>query len=237
MAVVANLINPTPYDVSIAYQQGVFIDVPADGEVNISMQQLDDFRPGKPGSEETKKILDFEGVFLQDSDLSYDFQALESLKSYVRERKDRIRTFLERTKGVRTQQGVNVDDDVMQELLDSAGYGNMQRCVDKVQGRISLLEKLVNTDEAKGYVGRTLDPERSCFVTNPPRQFPSKTALALFLAEHPEIKAKHDALLGVDAEADASTIAASLTEVVTAGDGSVVTTNAGPAPKAGEFNG
>jgi hypothetical protein len=195
MAVVANLINPTPFDVSIAYQQGIFIDVPADGEVNISMQQLDDFRPGKPGSEETKKILDFEGVFLQDSDLSYDFQALETLTAYVRERKDRIRTFLERTKGSRTQQGVNVDDEVMSELMDQAGYGNMQKKVDKVVGRIKLLEDLVNADEARGSVRHTLDPERSCFVTNPPRQFPSKTALAMFLAENPEIKEKHDALM------------------------------------------
>jgi hypothetical protein len=213
MAVVANLINPTPYDVSIAYQQGIFIDVPADGEVNITMQQLDDFRPGKPGSEETKKILDFEGVFLQDSDLSYDFQALEALKAYVTERKDRIRTFIDRTKGSRTQQGVNVDDEVIEELLNQAGYGNMQACVDKVVSRIKILEKLVNQDDARGQVGRTLDPERSCFVTNPPRQFPSKTALAMFLAENPEVKVKHDALTGVTEEADASTLAEAVTEV------------------------
>jgi hypothetical protein len=194
MAVVANLINPTPFDVSIAYQQGIFIDVPADGEVNISMQQLDDFRPGKPGSEETQKILDFEGVFLQDSNLSYDYQALETLRAYVSERKDRIRTFLERLKGSRTQQGVSVDDDVMQELLEQAGYSNMQKKVDKVQARIAILEKLVSDDRAKGSISRALDPERSCFVTNPPRQFPSKTALNMFLSEHPEIKEKHDKL-------------------------------------------
>jgi hypothetical protein len=194
MAVVSNLINPTPYDVKIAYQQGVYIHVPADGEVNISMQQLDDFRPGKPGSEETKKILDFEGVFLQDSDLSYDFQALVALKSYVRERKDRIKSFTERTKGSRVAGGVAVDDDTMQELLDSAGYSKMQGQVEKVVGRIKILEQIVNESEGKGSVRHTLDPERSCFVTNPPRQFPSKTALLMFLSDNPEIKAKHDAL-------------------------------------------
>jgi hypothetical protein len=31
-------------------------------------------------------------------------------------------------------------------------------------------------------------------VTNPPRQFPSKTALLMFLSDNPEIKEKHDAL-------------------------------------------
>jgi hypothetical protein len=204
MAVVANLINPTPFDVKIAYQQGVFIRVPADGEVNISMQQLDDFRPGKPGSEETKKILDFEGVFLQDSDLSYDFQALEALKSYVRERKDRIKTFVERTRGSRVAGGVAIDEDSMNELLEQAGYKRMQGQVDKVTSRIKVLEGIVNEDEGKGAVRHTLDPERSCFVLNPPRQFPSKTALAMFLAENPEIKAKHDALTAPAVEDDDS---------------------------------
>ena len=37
MAVVANLINPTPFDVKIAYEKGVYINVPADGEVNLSI--------------------------------------------------------------------------------------------------------------------------------------------------------------------------------------------------------
>jgi hypothetical protein len=196
MAVVANLINPTPYDVRIPYTKGIEIRIPADGEVNLSMQQLDDYRPGKPGSEETQLILDFEGVFLQDSDLSYDYQALQALKAYVGQRKDRIRTFLERTKGSRTQQGVGVDDATMEELMDQAGYGNMQKKVDKVIARIKILEKLVNEDEARGSVATALDPERSCFVTNPPRQFPSKTALAMYLAENPDIKKKHDALVG-----------------------------------------
>ncbi len=195
MAVVANLVNPTPFDVSIAYQRGIFIDVPSDGEVNISMAQLDDFRPGKPGSEETKKILDFEGVFLQDSDLSYDFQALIALKAYVRERKERIKGFTERTKGSRVAAGVAATDVELDEIKEQAGYARMQTQVDKVTARIKILEAIVNEDELKGSVRHTLDPERSCFVTNPPRQFPSKTALAMFLAENPEIKAKHDALI------------------------------------------
>ena len=93
MPVVANLINPTPFDVKINHEKGVYINVPADGETTLSMQQLDDYRPGKPGSEVTKKILDFEGVFLQDTDLSYDFQALTALRAAVRERKDRIKQF------------------------------------------------------------------------------------------------------------------------------------------------
>jgi hypothetical protein len=195
MAVVANLVNPTPFDVAIPYTKGIEIRVPADGEVNLTMQQLDDFRPGKPGSEETQGILDFEGVYLQDSDLSYDFQALAALKAFVLKRKDRIKTFTDRTKGSRVAGGVAVDDDSMAELLDQAGYTNMQAAVDKVVLRIQILEKIVSADETRGSVKLALDPERTCFVTNPPRQFPSKTALAMFLSEHPEIAVKHEALI------------------------------------------
>ena len=198
MAVVANLVNPTPFDVSIPYTKGIDINIPADGEVNLTMQQLDDFRPGKAGSEQTEAILAFEGVFLQDSDLSYDFQALEALKAFVRQRKDRIRNFVERTKGSRVAGGVAVDDASMNELIESAGYGRMQRAVDKVQARVSILEKIVNEDSNRGSVKHALDPTRSCFVINPPRQFPSKTALAMFLSENPDIKAKHDALMGTE---------------------------------------
>jgi hypothetical protein len=194
MAVVANIVNPTPFDVKIAYEKGIYIHVPADGEVNISMQQLEDFSPGKAGSEETKKILDFEGVYLQESDLSYDYQALEALKSYVRERKERIKNFHDRTRGSRIAGGVSVEQTEMDEIQEQAGYGRMAVKVDKVLLRIKMLEKIVNKDEHRGSVRHTLDPERSCFVTNPPRQFPSKTALFMFLEEHPEIKAKHDAL-------------------------------------------
>lgn len=59
MALITKLVNPTPFDVEIPYEKGISIHIPADGEVDLTMGQLDDFRPGKPGSEETRKILTF----------------------------------------------------------------------------------------------------------------------------------------------------------------------------------
>lgn len=194
MAVVAKMVNPTPFEVKIPYSRGIYIVVPADGETELSMEQLDDFRGGKPGSEETRKILQFEGVFLQDSDLSYDFQALTTLRSAVREREERIKTFIDRTRNSRIAGGATVDDATMEDLIQSAGYGRMQDDVDKLKARITTLSTVVNEDEAKGSVRQTLDPKRTCFVINPPRQFPSETALAMFLNENPEIKAEHEAL-------------------------------------------
>jgi len=193
MAIVTKMINPTPFDVKIPYQLGVSIRIPADGEIDLTMQQLEDFAPGKPGSEETRKLLNFEGVFLQDTDLSYDVQALAALRACVRERADRVKNFVDRTRNARLAAGASVTDTELEELKESSGYGNMERNVQRLEARIKILEKTVNADANKGSVRQTLDPTRTCFVINPPRQFPSKTALLMFLEENPEIKAKHEA--------------------------------------------
>jgi hypothetical protein len=195
MAVVARLVNPTPFDVKIPYERGVYINIPSDGDVELSMQQLDDFRPGKPGSEAARKLLDFEGVFLEDTDLSYDLQALTALQIAVRERKDRIKTFIDRTRNSRIAGGATVDDATMDDLIENAGYGRMTNDVTKLENRIKKLTLVVSSDKSKGAVRQTLDPKRTCFVINPARQFPSETALAMFLDEHPDVKEKHDALV------------------------------------------
>ncbi len=191
MAVVAKLVNPTPFDVKIEYQSGQILRIPADGEISIEMNVLDDFRPGKPGSEETRKILEMEGIFLQDSDLSYDFQALTVLKACVAERTKRIKEFTDRTRNARIAGGATVDEETMQDLLEGSGYKDMERGVEKLKARVRILQEIVNADKSRGSVRENLDPERTCFVTVPPRQFPSKTALAMFLEENPDIAVQH----------------------------------------------
>jgi hypothetical protein len=117
------------------------------------------------------------------------------LQSAVRERKDRVKQFIDRTKGARVSQGVAVNDETMEELIVSSGHGHMRDDIVKLEARVKILQGIVSADEARGSVRQTLDPLRTCFVINPPRQFPSKTALAMFLAEHPDIKDRHDKYL------------------------------------------
>ena len=76
----------------------------------------------------------------------------------------------------------------------------MQDGTDKLKVRIKMLQGIVDADANKGSVRQNLDPERTCFVINPPRQFPSKTSLAMFLAENPEIAKKHEALVNPSSE-------------------------------------
>lgn len=194
MAIAALLVNPTPFDVKIPYERGVYINIPADGDVALERQQLDDFTPGKPGSEAARKLLDFEGVFLQDTDLSYDLQALRALETAVKERKERIKTFIDRTRNSRIAGGATVDDATMDDLVESSGYGRMQKDVDKLVKRIKFLQTVVDADANKGSARQNLDPKRTIFCINPPRQFPSETAVAMFLAEHPDIAEAHEAL-------------------------------------------
>jgi hypothetical protein len=198
MAVVARLVNPTPFDVKIPYERGVYINIPSDGDVELSMGQLDDFRPGKPGSEAARKLLDFEGVFLQDTDLSYDLQALRALQVAVKERKDRIKTFTERTRNSRIAGGATVDDATMEDLIQNSGYGRMINDVEKMVKRIETLQVVVGADTTHGAVRQNLDPRRTIFCINPPRQFPSETAMAMYLTEHPDVAAEHAAMTADD---------------------------------------
>ena len=63
MAITSTLCNPTPWEVEFPYDQGIEIIVPAYGETNLtSMQQVDDFRPEKPGYETVKELMDSYGI-------------------------------------------------------------------------------------------------------------------------------------------------------------------------------
>lgn len=203
MAFVNKLVNPTPWTVNIPYDRGTFIIIEPDGEYefpNADMQR--DFEPSQPGSEEVRNTLEAAGAFLLNPDLSYDLQALRALRACVKVKKSFRDDFVQRLRDSRIATGRSIDDGTLTEAIESAGYGHkslsrtgmpgLQGQIESLEGRIKFLEKAVEADPVKGYVKERLDPEKTCFVTNPPRQFPSKTALTMFLAENPEIAELHN---------------------------------------------
>jgi hypothetical protein len=196
MSLTNKLINPTPFNVKIPYEKGIELKIPSDGELDLTIEQMDDYRPGKPGSEEVRKILNYHGVFLMDGDRSYDSQALQALQKSFEEKTRMIKDFADRLQTNRTASNRSIDDNTIKEITNSAGYGvgGLGDQVLALKKRIDMLSKIVQADKAQGKVKETLDPERTCFVTKPPRQFPSKIALAMFLEEHLDIKKEHDAL-------------------------------------------
>lgn len=194
MAHASKLVNPTPYSVDIPYERGISLKVDPDSELLLTPGQMEDFRPGKPGYEAARKILEFEGVFLWDTDLSYEVQALTALRMAVRERNDRVKNFIDRTRNSRIAGGATVDDATMQDLIVASGYDKMQKYVEVLTKRIKVLEAAVDKDVTKGQIRNSFDPERTCFVINPPKQFASKIALQMFLDENPEVKKQHLAM-------------------------------------------
>jgi len=206
MSYINKLINPTPWTAKIPYDKGLSIVVPGDGEyefTSVDMQR--DFEPGQPGSEEVRKMLDNAGLFILNPDLSYDLQALKSLDASHKSKKMYRDEFIQRLRDNRIASGRSIDDGTLEEAIESAGYGvkvntrtgipGIQGQLDALQARMKFLKKAVESDPTRGYVKERLDPERTCFATSPPRQFPSKTALAMFLDENPAIKEQHKAFV------------------------------------------
>lgn len=184
--------NPTPFKIKIPYERGIDIIIEPDSAIDLTISQMDDFRPGKPGSEVTKSILEFEGAFLVDSDRSYDSQALEACAISLKKKEERVKEFIERNRNARIAGGAAADEVTMDEILLSAGYGKMLKEIEILKNRVKIYQDVLNKDNAKGRVKETLDPKRTCFVLQPPRQFESETSLKIFLSENPEIKEQHD---------------------------------------------
>lgn len=188
MAYSAKLMNPTPWDVELNYEKGVVLVVPAFGSVDLTMQQLDDYRPDKPGSEAVYEELDFHGLFLMDSDRPYDNQALEAIEKSLRKKRELYNSKLQTHRDRAARQGINVDEDTINNLMRQMGMFQLD---EKIQSLRKLSEQYGNVVEDENARRRhKLDPERTVFAMSPPREFPSTTARKFFLEQNPEIAAK-----------------------------------------------
>lgn len=193
MGVTDKLVNATPFDVNIPYDRGVSLKVPSDGQIQLTYDQLQDFRPGTEGYEEIRNLLESNGLFILDPDKSYDVQALDCLRACLRHKETQYTAFVDSVQNARLSQNKSIDEDSMQKIVDQAGYGKqapngVQWQIDKLQGRIRILEETGEKQAARA----GFDPKRTCFGTQPPREFPSETALKMFLEENPELKAQQE---------------------------------------------
>lgn len=210
MAYAAKLMNPTPWEAVLDYDRGVRLRVPGFDSLSLTMQQMDDFRGDKPGSEAVEQVLDTFGLFLFDSDRPYDNQALEALKRMLAVLADRYRSAERRLRDGRSAQGISTDDDALNETLEQLGYGTVKKKVDILKAQIKEYEKVAGPERN---VHAQLDPARTIFVLNPPREFPSVAAMNFFLAQNAEIRAEHEAFVARTAAALAPAEAAPSAEV------------------------
>jgi G:T/U-mismatch repair DNA glycosylase len=192
MALTARLENPTPWDVKLDWDRGIKIRIPAFGNVDLGMQQMDDFRENKPGSEAVQETLHYHGLFLLDSDRPYDNQAVEALR-YAREAKKAqhdaaTRNITDR----RAAQGIAPNEEALEETFRMQGLGTLKEKIATLENQIKALEEAIGPQRERS-IREQLDPKRTIFVMDPPREFPSVAAMNFFLETDPEIKAKHEA--------------------------------------------
>lgn len=192
MPITYELVNPTGETVRIPYERGISIVIDPDDSVELTVGQYEDYMPGKPGSEEVRKILDAAGVFLMDTDRSYDVQALEAIEKAIRVKQDQLNNFVTTIRNNRISSGSPIDDNALEEMLKLSGYAKMREDIEGLKRRATKLGDKVKADPERGNLKQSLDPKRTCFVLDPPKQFPSETALELFLEDHPEIREEHE---------------------------------------------
>lgn len=193
MGLSAKLCNSTSEEAIIPWGRGK-IRVPGDGMIEVTPEQLKDFRPGQPGSEEVKKLLDYYGCFLMDTDRGYDIQVLEAVDRCLKARESQFKEFLASQRRDLIQAGKsNVTDEDLEGKIEMAGYDRIRDFIESLRARKKVLDQaLRDSGEIGTRTAPQYDPERTCFGCTPPREFPTKLALDLFLAEHPAEKASHD---------------------------------------------
>jgi len=185
------LCNPTPFPNMKKWERGIEITIPPFGSVDLTINQVNDFRAGQPGSEAVREELDSKGWFLLDPDRSYEIQALEAVRRCIKKLTDQLNGVVTRLQESMAQMGQK-EPEIVEERMRLLGYGDKG-----MKGKIEGLKKLekryaeIVEEQSAQVMERPFDPTKTLFVTPGPQEFPSIAALEFFLDENPEIKARH----------------------------------------------
>jgi len=189
MAKAAKLCNPTPFDANLNYEKGVYLKVPAFGSMDLTLNQMDDYRPDKPGSETALEEPEYFGLFLLDTDRPYENQALDAIRKSHDKKKTRYR---EVTKGHReraARQNLTITDEHFKEIESQMGMDTLLDQVGTLAKLITKYEEIVQgTKESRKR--KQLDPTRTVFALNPPKEFDSMVTRQFYLDENPEVALK-----------------------------------------------
>lgn len=196
MAISNKLRNPTPFTRKVEYTSGITIKVPAEGFTLLTTQQMADFQDGRPGSEEARLKLTTQGLFLEDTDRSHDLQALEALRLCIKYLEGRYNEAVARLQDMHVAAGIdaNIDSTAFRAKLRTMGLENLMTEVAKLKEYESAYVEEVGPQVSFKTQAPKYDPDRTCFVTDPPREFPTKAALRIFLNNNPEIRVKHESM-------------------------------------------
>ena len=186
MAHAAKLVNPTPFDVEINYDRGVDLQIPGFGSIDLTLQQMDDFRPDKPGSETVEEITGFHGLFLMDTDRPYENQALEALRLSHRRKVSLCNEITQGHRDRAARQSLNIPEETFNQVEEQMGITRMRAEIEALSKLIIKYEKVVTGDDTTRK-RHQLDPARNVFAMNPPKEFDSVISREFFLDDNPEL--------------------------------------------------
>lgn len=192
MGISNKLCNPTPFKQVFHYGAGTIIAVEPFASYELHYSQMEDFVPTKPGWPNIKEDLEIKGLFVLDPDRPYDNQAYDAIKRSRILKEERFRAGKEEMKNKIAQAGIQFSEENLNERLTRAGYMRLKKEADELLEQEKFYESIIKAEEVKVAKKHTLDPKRTVFITDPPREFPSESAMMYFL-NRPENKAVKEA--------------------------------------------
>lgn len=194
------LCNPNPWDVEWGYHAGRVIVIPADGSVELSVDEMDDFRDGKPGSEDVQSNMSFHGIFLRQHDRPYELQAIEALEASAKMKSDHTRNFEQSLRSARAAQNTPLSDESFALIFEQSGNSRLKKQADTALERARFLRSQIDVEKAASSIHKEYDPERTLLFTNPPKEFPTRLALQMFLndAGNEDLRARWQEQMGLN---------------------------------------
>lgn len=172
--------------------------MPGDGYVDLDINQADDFRPGKPGSEEVQLLMDSCGIFLRDMDLPYEVQALACLQRCLKAKRTQYIEATNNIKARRAQQGIHDTPEALKEMLRQLNFDKLEDHIASITKRIRFYESKLQPEDRKS-VREKLDPKKTVPWTNPPRMFETELQCQMWLEEQgEEAQKRHSAWLAAN---------------------------------------
>ena len=188
--------NPSPFDVEWDYDKGVQLKIPADGHLDLTVEVMDDFREGKPGSPEVQGMMNHYGIFLRDPSQPFELQAIKALEASIKDKQGQYNDAHGNLRRNAAAQGT-FDEGAFAETLHQMGYTALKAEIERLKGRLTQYTSRVNTERI---IHEQFDLERTLIFLDPPKEFDSKVQMEIFLSENPELKERHEKWLAAQGE-------------------------------------
>lgn len=183
------LFNPTKAVVDWNYHGGIHIKIQPDSWYDLSNEQLVDFQSGNPGSEGISRLMAEYGIFLRDTDRTYESQALEALRLCHRAKKSHYEESTNNIRRSRASTGIVDNPEALEETFKQLGLVALREQMVGLVHRIKMFERAVE-EQKTAIAVNNMDPDRTLLFTDPPKVFETKFALQVFLSEPENSKLK-----------------------------------------------